>query len=179
MEPKAPSIWKAAAIGGAAAGVASAIPFVNWINCACCALIIGGGFLAAFVYSRDCAAAGVGFRAGNGAFVGLAAAPIYALVGLVVGGLIQIAVGFSVERIFDQIEQMPNVPPEQIEEARRFVERVGTGGLALIAFVVNLLFGAVFSTVGGLIGGAAFKREIAPVPPVAPPPTTPPTTPTV
>ena len=55
---QAPSMLKPALISGVAFGVAGSIPVVNWINCACCALIIGCGFFAAFLYSKDSRAAG-------------------------------------------------------------------------------------------------------------------------
>jgi len=51
MNNQAPSMLKPALISGVAFGVAGAIPVINWINCACCALIIGCGFLSAFLYS--------------------------------------------------------------------------------------------------------------------------------
>ena len=44
---------KPALIGGASLGVASGIPFLNVLNCACCALVVGGGFLAAWLYLKD------------------------------------------------------------------------------------------------------------------------------
>ena len=47
---QAPSMLKPALISGVAFGVAGSIPVINWINCACCALIIGCGFFAAFLY---------------------------------------------------------------------------------------------------------------------------------
>ena len=53
-----PSMLKATAIGGLAAGFLSSIPFVACLNGLCCSLLIGGGFLAAFLYSRDVAAVG-------------------------------------------------------------------------------------------------------------------------
>ena len=39
MNGQAPTMLKPALIAGAAFGVAGAIPVLNWINCACCALI--------------------------------------------------------------------------------------------------------------------------------------------
>ena len=54
---QAPSMLKPALISGVAFGVAGAIPVVNWINCACCALIIGCGFFAAFGVDPDPVAA--------------------------------------------------------------------------------------------------------------------------
>ena len=74
---QAPSMLKPALISGVAFGVAGAIPVINWINCACCALIVGCGFCAAFLYSKECRTAGFAFRPGNGATVGLVSGLIY------------------------------------------------------------------------------------------------------
>ena len=50
----APSVWKPAAIGGLAFGVLGGMPVVQYLNCLCCVLVIGAGFLAAYLYSREC-----------------------------------------------------------------------------------------------------------------------------
>ncbi len=53
---QAPSMLKPALISGAAFGVAGAIPVINWLNCACCALIIGAGSSAHFSTPGNAAA---------------------------------------------------------------------------------------------------------------------------
>ena len=58
---KNPSMIKATVIGGLSAAVLSSIPLVSCLNVACCSLLIGGGLLASFVYSRDVAAVGGSF----------------------------------------------------------------------------------------------------------------------
>jgi hypothetical protein len=55
---QAPSMLKPALISGVAFGVAGAIPFVSALNCFCCALVIGSGMLASFLYSKESRAAG-------------------------------------------------------------------------------------------------------------------------
>ncbi len=47
---KNPSMIKATVIGGLSAAVLSSIPLVSCLNVACCSLLIGGGFLASFIY---------------------------------------------------------------------------------------------------------------------------------
>ena len=41
-----PNIVTPALIGGVFLGITSALPILHYINCACCALVIGGGILA-------------------------------------------------------------------------------------------------------------------------------------
>ena len=169
MDNQSPSMLKAAAIGGSAAGIAAAIPIVGALNCACCALILGGGFLAAFLYSKECARQGVAFRPGNGALVGLAASPFYAL-----AAGFGAALGTDIDKSLEMMEQFGSeVPPEALD----FMEGMsawGFGTFFLFGFMISLVLGAIFSTLGGLIGGAVFKSEThPPAPPAAAPPTPP------
>lgn len=156
MKPRKPSIGKAATIGGGLAGLASALPY---LDCACCAIVVCGGFLAAYIYSRDCAAARVEFRPGDGALVGLAAGPIYAVVGVLAGTAVQFLLGATPERVFQLLQQSQSIPQEQIEQWRRVYEGIGIGVLMVILLVLSLVIGAIFSTIGGLIGGAVFQRR--------------------
>ncbi len=145
MNNQAPSMLKPALISGVAFGVAGAIPVINWINCACCALIIGCGFLAAYLYSKDCRSAGVPFQPGNGATVGLVSGLVYGVVSGVLGGIISSVFGLADwEEVIDQISG--------------FMESSGSLMMVLIGIFFALLFGAIFGTIGGLIGGSVFKH---------------------
>ena len=170
---KNPSMIKATAIGGLSAAVLSSIPFVNCLNLACCSLLIGGGFLAAFMYSRDVAAAGGSFAVGNGAAVGLVTGGFYAVGTAVVKAIARMVIDVSpaeqFELIREQVEQSGNLPPEALDvldQVSGFLAESGGGLLFIIAFGFSLLLGAVFCTVGGLIGGAVFKKD--PPAPAAP-----------
>jgi len=170
---QAPSMLKPALISGLAFGVAGAIPVINWINCACCALIIGCGFLAAFLYSKECQAAGVAFQPGNGATVGLVSGLIYGVVSGVLGGLINATVGMGDwEEVIEQIEMSgADIDPAVLDQIAHFMESSGGLMLFLIGLFFALLFGAIFATIGGLIGGSVFKVEPqAPPQEQAPPP---------
>jgi hypothetical protein len=170
---QAPSMLKPALISGLAFGIAGAIPIVNWINCACCALVIGCGFFAAFLFSKDSRAAGFAFRPGNGATVGLVAGLIYGVVSGILGGLISSAVGMGDwEEVIEQIQMSgAEIDPEVLDQVSHFMESSGGFMMILIGLFFALLFGAVFGTLGGLIGGSVFKVEPrAPVPDQAPPP---------
>ena len=166
MDRPAPSLLKPALIGGVAAGVASSVPGLQYVNCACCALVIGGGFLAAFLFSKDAAAAGVSFTAGRGAAVGVVAGLFYALTSGVVSALIVAVFGNPMAQSIAQMEEMgTEIPPE----AAQFVESLAEAGPLLVGTFsagVGLLIGCLFCTIGGVIGGAAFKFE--PPPPASP-----------
>ena len=167
MNGQAPSMLKPALIAGAAFGVAGAIPVVNWINCACCALIIGCGFVAAFLYSQQCTAAGAGFTVGNGAVVGLASGLVYGIVTGVVSAVITTVFGVGdLDEIVEQIGSVGTMDPQVLDQINRFMESTGPVVLSLIGLFFSIIFGVIFATVGGLIGGAVFKSSAPPPTPV-------------
>jgi hypothetical protein len=161
---ESPSMLKPALISGVAFGIAGAIPVINWINCACCALIIGCGFVAAFLQSKQCRQAGVEFGAGSGATVGLVAGLIYGVVSGVLGGIINAAMGGTEwTEIVQQIQASgANLDPEVIDQISGFMESSGSAVMILIGLFFALLFGAIFGVVGGLIGGSVFKVQAQP-----------------
>jgi hypothetical protein len=172
---------KATVIGGGLFGLAGGLPLVGALNCLCCSLFIGGGFVAAYLYSRDCSAQGFTFRAGNGALVGLVSGLFYAIGTTLAGTLVAMVMGGpDVDTIVDQMEQA-GAPPEFVDTMIRVMDMLeGPSGI-LVQFFAALLLAAVFCTIGGLIGGAVFKIE-APPPAspgagVAPPPPPPPANP--
>ncbi len=177
-----PSMIKATAIGGFAAAILSSIPIVECLNFACCSLLIGGGFLAAFLYSKDVQAAGGTFTVGNGALVGLVTAVFYAIGDAIANVIAALIFGSSAaeqfELIREQMEQQGNLPPEMLDTLDKVADfMANSGGAVLIMLAAGfaLVLGAIFCTVGGLIGGAVFKKEAAPpaAPPAVPPMTPP------
>lgn len=170
---QAPSMLKPALISGAAFGLAGAIPVINWLNCACCALIIGSGLLGAFLYSRDCRNAGAAFGPGNGATVGLVSGLVYGGVSGVLGGLISSVFGMGDwQQVIEQVQASgADIDPEVLEGISQFMESSGSIVMIFIGIFFALLFGAIFGTIGGLIGGSVFKvQELAPQNQQAPPP---------
>jgi hypothetical protein len=158
MNGETPSLVKPALIAGIAFGVAGAIPIIEWINCACCALIIGCGFFAAYLHSKPMKAAGLGFTAGNGGVVGLASGVVYGVVAGGMGAIIDNLLGLTdMTQIIEQMEQIGTMDPEAMEMASRFLESTGPATFALAGIFFSLLLGAVFGALGGLIGGAVFK----------------------
>ncbi len=156
MKPGSPSMLKATLIGGSAAGVLSSLPLVGILNCLCCSLVVGGGFFAAYLYAQSCRSHGVEFRPGTGALVGLVAAFFYAIASTIVGMIFRP----DVDEMMSQMESMgQNIPPEVLDWMTWGMKIIGTPLGMLLVFGFSLVIGAIFSTLGGLIGGAAFKVE--------------------
>ncbi len=103
-------------------------------------------------------AAGLGFTAGNGAVVGLASGVVYGVVAGCLGAVINRMLGLTdLNHIMDQLDQMGTMDPEATEMVSRFMESTGPATFALAGIFFTLLLGAIFGTLGGLIGGAVFK----------------------
>ena len=140
---------KAALIGGALAGILSAIPIVNYC---CCLWAIGGGILAVFMYTKSTRAI---VTPGDGAMIGAITGGVAALIYLVIS--LPINILFGAAAIAAQMSQAGvNLP---------------VSGMALV--VVGVLIGAVlvfiFTVIGGLIGAPIFGKGAGAPPPPPPP----------
>jgi hypothetical protein len=145
-------------------GVLSALPVVSAANLCCCLWVVGGGLVAAYVLQQNDSTA---ITPADGALVGLLAG----LLGAVIQVLVSIPITFVVapmerallQRVIDMAGTMP-------EDMRQMVEQYGRGGESIaftiaaraVAFMFWLCVGAVFSTVGGLIGAAVFRKQTPP-----------------
>ncbi|MEO8256864.1 MAG: hypothetical protein ABI868_05905 [Acidobacteriota bacterium] len=154
------SLIQPALIGGLVSGVLSALPLIAGANLCCCLWIVSGGVVAAYLLQQNQTGP---VAAGDGALVGLLAGVIGAFVYLVVSIPINLLVGPMEERIFQGLaETMNNMPPEFREYAER--SRSGDFRIARVvfSFIFMLFLGAVFSTIGGLVGGLIFGRRTPP-----------------
>jgi hypothetical protein len=155
-----------ALVGGLVMGVMSALPLINTLNVCCCLWVVSGGLVATYVLQQN---QSTPMSAGQGAVVGLLAG----LVGAVIVTVISIPISFlvaPVERaLADRVLAMSgNLPPELRQmlesygEPRTDVGLVGQFLLRAVGFFIMLMVGAVFSTLGGLLGVALFTSRPAP-----------------
>jgi hypothetical protein len=73
------------------------------------------------------------------------------------------------QRLFQRIaESQPDLP----DNVRQMVDNMGIGGVSIVgtimAFFMMLVLGAVFSSLGGLLGAFFFKKKALPAPPPTP-----------
>lgn len=155
--------------GGIVLGVLSAMPIVSLGNVCCCLWVLAGGALAAYLLQAN---QPTPITPGDGATVGLLAGAIGAVVQLVVSipvGLVMGPLqGRFIERFLENARDMP-------ENMRPMMDALRHGGVsvvgAILGFLVFLCLALVFSTLGGLIGAALFKKKVPPImPPDIPPP---------
>jgi hypothetical protein len=164
-----PSKTQPALLGGVAIGVLSALPVVNLGNCACCAWVIVGGMLAAYLMQQNFPQA---VSAGDGAIVGLMAGVVGAFVWALVSIPLSSAMsGFNTQMMQQALENAQDMPPE----LRQFLEGIGAGGAGaamgvagIVGFLFMLCICSAFGMVGGILGALVFKKNAPPPPP--PPP---------
>ncbi len=143
-------------IGGLVMGVLSALPIVSAGNLCCCLWIISGGVVAAYVLQQSQPAP---ITQGDGAVVGLlagmAGAVVYLVLSIPITFLVAPVQRMVLERLVERAGQMP-------PEFREYVGSYVGGALGLmIGFMFMLCMGAIFSTVGGLVGAVIFKKQPA------------------
>lgn len=152
-----------AVIGGVSLGVASQIPILNLLNCACCALAVGGGFLAGALYMKDQSPA-VQAPFGEGALLGVLTGGIGAVVSTLLAIPIQLLMGKVGMGAFDELHdvlQDSEVPEEVVDMLSGF-GAAGFSALALaFTFVLSLLFYCLFAAAGSLLAVALFHRKAA------------------
>ncbi len=149
----------AALIGGGTFGVLSALPYIQYANTLCCALYIGGGVFAMYLYMRD---QGTFAKApyGDGALVGVLSG-VFAAVAATVVGVILTLLGLGVDpaEVLAAFEQSGYEPPELLLD---FLGARGmTVGSVLTNFVLTGVLAAIFATIGGLVGAATFHKQNA------------------
>ena len=138
-------------IGGMFTGVLSALPIVSVANC-CCLWLIGGGAITAYLLQQgqsepiSLADASVG---------GCLAGVFGAFVSAVISVPIQLLTQPLQRQMADLLRGSADIPSELAE----MVEQLSGASVSavLFGFVVMLLLGMVFSTLGGLLGSIVFR----------------------
>ena len=162
--------------GGLFIGVLSALPIVSLGNVCCCLWIVGGGMLTAWLLQRDRAEP---LALGEGAVSGLLAGVVGSVVYVAVSIPISIVTAPFQRRMMEfMMDSQGDVPPE----VREMLEGFGSEGIIAsiaLGFVVMLIAGMIFSSLGGLLGVLIFRPSSPASPshgqfPPGPPPPAPP-----
>jgi hypothetical protein len=173
MEQPLPNKMTPALIAGASFGFASGIPIVGCANMACCALAIGGGLFASFLWLRNATPSSQP-PYGDSVVLGLLTGAVGAVVSAMVSlpfTLMGAAGGFG---SFSQIQDMmgdQDLPPE-VANALESLGGVGIGiGSIVLGLIFALILYPIFAMIGALIGTALFHKKSTPA--YSPPPTQP------
>jgi hypothetical protein len=103
---------------------------------------------------------------GDGALVGLLAGLFGAVVNLIVSVPMNILTGPFQQQL---VQRFADAQPDLPDNVRQLVDNMGVGAVSVVgtvmAFFMMLILGAVFSSLGGLLGAFFFKKKVAPEPP--------------
>lgn len=147
-----------ALIGGLVVGVLSALPIVSIGNFCCCLWIVSGGVVAAYVVQANSTEP---MTPADGALAGLLAGLVGAVVHLVLSIPIDIVMGPFERSMAQRIMDLTG-NAEMRDMLQRYSQR-DAGFFVIIlrrtaTFFVMLVAGAVFSTIGGLLGAMVFRK---------------------
>ena len=147
---------KSALIGGCVFGTASSLPYLEMINMLCCALVIGAGVLASYLYFKDMEP--TTGHLGQGASVGWLAG-VFGAVASTIVTVIVTATGLKDEQaaqVQDMLTEMGVEMPEGLSGLMSTEVSLGMIGLTL---VFSLILYSIFSTIGGMVGAAMFAKK--------------------
>jgi hypothetical protein len=148
-----------ALVGGLVVGVLSALPFVSAGNACCCLWVVCGGVAAAYLLQQNQAAP---ITAGDGALVGMLAGAIGAVVSLLLSIPITMLLAPMERAFFEQLSSSGTMPPA----LRGYMNGAVGASIALVfKFLFMLFVGPGFSTLGGLLGAAIFRKPLPPLEP--------------
>lgn len=127
-------------------------------NLCCCLWIISGGLLAAYL---DQQADPRPITVGRGALTGFLSGMIGAVVYVVVSVVVNALMAPLQRQLASQIARSTrDIPPE----VQRLLESVGANSSLtyVFGFVMMLFVGAIFATLGGVLGAAFFRNDVPP-----------------
>ena len=154
-------------------GVLSALPIVSAGNVCCCLWVVSGGVIAAYLVQQN---QSLPITPADGALVGLLAGLVGAAVRFVVSIPIDFLMAPFEQALLQRVLDVGTLPPEFRDLVERYSGRDREVSLAfqVVGRIVGLMFwmfiGAVFSTLGGLIGSLIFRKDSPPVQLDIPPP---------
>ena len=149
-----------ALIGGVVLGLLSSIPFVNLVNTCCCAWVLMGGALAAYLYIKQ---SPTPVTPGEAAQVGLLAGVVGTVLLFVVGIPLGLVAGDAMNAML--VKFFEGVNPQAAEAMRQAVEQQQNMPLSqrlpqMIGFsLMNAVVTILFATLGGLLGVAIFEKR--------------------
>jgi hypothetical protein len=152
-----------ALLGGLFIGVLSALPVVQLCNC-CCLWLLTGGLLAAYLEQQN---RPISLTVSEGARVGV----IAGIVGAVVWFVVDSALAPLQARFMGELARNVRDLPPELQDWMEMVES-GGGGSNVLGFLMMLVFSAIMSTIGGMIGASYFRKDVPPAlgGPLNPPP---------
>jgi hypothetical protein len=157
-----------ALLGGLTLGVLSALPVVEFGNCCCCLWVALGGLIAAYL---DQPPTRTTVNIGRGAAVGLLAGVIGAFVWLFVTLTLDAVMAPIKDQAISVLrERAADLPPQVAAWLDMYDQPRETTAGYIVGFMLHLLAGMIFATLGGWLGAVFFWRDNVPPALGGPPP---------
>ena len=158
MSEKKPNMLISALIGGAFLGIISALPILEYLNCACCGVLVSGGVLTSYLYIRESSSRLEPVSYADGALLGLLSGILGSVVYILVRVplfYVQITLGLTISEVQADLND-PNIP----EPLRAILqELLQSGMLIFIEIFFFLVTALIFSTLGGILGITIFQKK--------------------
>ena len=150
-----PSMFVSTLLGGVLLGLLSTIPYGSSVNVVCCAWVILGGFIAAYLYHKD----GGKLDKSTGALIGFLAG----LWGTVIVTLITTVMwAIRGDSMLTEISSKMQMSGQQMPESYMNLMTSLLGNpklIAVITFCAYLIIDSVFATLGGLLAVSVVKKD--------------------
>ena len=162
--PQKPDKVMPALYGGIILGLLAAVPFLNFVNCLCCAGYLFGGFMSVYFYKKSLTAEmspltsgdGVQLGALAGVFGGIVSSLITAVLLFTIGNVAGEMIGRMIINLYSQMGILDRLPPDAVAQLEQSMKGGGLSPLTIISsFIISIIFGLL----GGLIGYAVFKQK--------------------
>lgn len=137
-------------------GTLSALPIISAGNICCCLWVVSGGLVALYVLQQNDA---LPITPGDGALVGLLAGLTGAVIYLTLSIPITILMAPMERLVIERLAQLSGTMPPDF---RGYMDSIGRGVRLLIGFILMLFLGSMFSTLGGILGAAIFRKNPPP-----------------
>ena len=162
------TISQPALLGGLFIGVLSGLPLIGIGNLCCCLWVVTGGVLSAYLdQQNDPRPITVQRGALTGFLSGMIGAVVYLVVSIAVSALMA---PLRESALGDITRTTRDLPPEVQRMLETFAANPSIG--YVFGFVMMLIAGAIFATLGGILGAAFFRNDTPPAlgGPAEPPP---------
>jgi hypothetical protein len=137
-------------------GTLSALPIISAGNICCCLWVVSGGLVASYVLQQNDL---LPITPGDGALVGLLAGVTGALIYLALSIPITILVAPMERLVMERLAELSGTMPPDFSG---YMGSIGRGIGLMIGFVLMLFLGSMFSTLGGILGAAIFRKNSPP-----------------